>query len=110
MNNELLQHHKRHFQQTEHMLFAMQPLKDLIGFTAEGPIACQLKCGIADIENITVDDYTKDTLQEFNGKRLICLRCLQKVHGKRCGMASNSGMKNCDIANGKISWKIQGMD
>eukprot|EP00957_Ditylum_brightwellii_P186132 14170869-Ditylum_brightwellii.AAC.1 len=62
MNKELLQHHEKHFCQAEHTPFATQPQKDIIGFTAEGPLACQLKRRIAEIKSVPVDDYTKDIL------------------------------------------------
>eukprot|EP00957_Ditylum_brightwellii_P007116 540246-Ditylum_brightwellii.AAC.1 len=68
MYKELFQQHERHFCQAEHTPFATQLLKELIILIAEGPLACQLKYRIAEIENILVDNYTKDILQELQWK------------------------------------------
>eukprot|EP00957_Ditylum_brightwellii_P184748 14071254-Ditylum_brightwellii.AAC.1 len=60
MEKVLMEHHKTNFSQAEGTLLTKSSLKDLIGYTAEGPLAKQLKDGTANIKEIEVDEYTKD--------------------------------------------------
>eukprot|EP00957_Ditylum_brightwellii_P109781 8372953-Ditylum_brightwellii.AAC.1 len=47
MNRALLAHHRYHFGQAQSTKLTVSLLKELIGYTAEGPLAKQLKAGIA---------------------------------------------------------------
>ena len=62
MERHLQNHHNRHFRQAEKTPFAKEPLKTLIGYSADTQFAKELREGTADIENINTDEYTKDFL------------------------------------------------
>eukprot|EP00957_Ditylum_brightwellii_P086606 6589774-Ditylum_brightwellii.AAC.1 len=64
----LLEHHNRHFGQVRGTPFMVSPLKELIQYTAEGPLARKLKQGKANIEKLNVSTHTKDILHEFQWK------------------------------------------
>eukprot|EP00957_Ditylum_brightwellii_P120071 9162534-Ditylum_brightwellii.AAC.1 len=68
MNAHLLEHHKRHFSQTYNTPFTVSPLNTLIGYTAEGPLALELKKGTCNIQELPVDPYTKYILKELQWK------------------------------------------
>eukprot|EP00957_Ditylum_brightwellii_P189521 14425748-Ditylum_brightwellii.AAC.1 len=68
INKHLLAHHQRHFGQATNTPFTIAPLKDLVGYMAEGPLAQDLKKGIANIDALGIDEYTKDILQEMQWK------------------------------------------
>eukprot|EP00957_Ditylum_brightwellii_P111555 8509220-Ditylum_brightwellii.AAC.1 len=70
MEKELRKHHKNHFSQAKDTPFNKQLLKNLTGFTAEGPLAAQLKEVTANLVEIEVDDYTKGILHKLNWKPL----------------------------------------
>eukprot|EP00957_Ditylum_brightwellii_P186975 14239323-Ditylum_brightwellii.AAC.1 len=48
--------------------FTVSPLKELIGYTAKGPLARKLKQGKANIEQLNVSTHTKDILHELRWK------------------------------------------
>ena len=65
MEKYLLEHHQRHFSQATPTPFAQAPLKDLIGYSGEGPLAQEPKEGIANVDKVEVDQHTKDVLHEL---------------------------------------------
>eukprot|EP00957_Ditylum_brightwellii_P030675 2324646-Ditylum_brightwellii.AAC.1 len=65
MEDYLLEHHQRHFSQATPTLFTQAPLKDLIGYSGEGSLAQKLKEGIANVDEVEVDQHTKGVLHEL---------------------------------------------
>eukprot|EP00957_Ditylum_brightwellii_P209631 15362541-Ditylum_brightwellii.AAC.1 len=68
MEKELMQHHVIHFSQAVETLFNQHPSKEIIGYTAQGLLAKQPKNGITNIQEVDVDDYTRDILEELKWK------------------------------------------
>eukprot|EP00957_Ditylum_brightwellii_P196844 14997707-Ditylum_brightwellii.AAC.1 len=66
IKKHLQTHHNHHFCQTEKTPFAKEPLKSLIGYSADTQFAKEQCEGTADIENIKTDKYTKDFLRGIN--------------------------------------------
>eukprot|EP00957_Ditylum_brightwellii_P005085 386442-Ditylum_brightwellii.AAC.1 len=66
MGKHLQTHHDRHFRQAEKTPLAKEPLKSLIGYSADTQFAKELQEGTADIENIKTDKYAKDFLHGIN--------------------------------------------
>eukprot|EP00978_Attheya_sp_CCMP212_P008857 scaffold20822_cov52-Attheya_sp.AAC.3 len=59
MNEALLPHFRKHFRQAEPTPFNQEPLKSLIGYTAETEFCDKFRQGTADIDGLDVDDDVK---------------------------------------------------
>eukprot|EP00978_Attheya_sp_CCMP212_P013060 scaffold32610_cov79-Attheya_sp.AAC.2 len=59
MNEALLPHFRNHFRQAEPTPFNQEPLKSLIGYTAETDFCNKFREGTADIDRLDVDDDVK---------------------------------------------------
>eukprot|EP00978_Attheya_sp_CCMP212_P000099 scaffold186_cov32-Attheya_sp.AAC.2 len=59
MNEALLPHFRKHFRQAEPTPFNQEPLKSLIGYTAETEFCDKFCQGTADIDGLDVDDDVK---------------------------------------------------
>jgi hypothetical protein len=59
MNEALLPHFRKHFRQAEPTPFNQEPLKSLIGYTAETEFCDKFREGTADIDGLDVDDDVK---------------------------------------------------
>eukprot|EP00957_Ditylum_brightwellii_P113002 8616829-Ditylum_brightwellii.AAC.1 len=93
MNEHLLAHHQHHFGQATNTPFTIAPLKDLMGYTAEGPLAQDLKNGTANIDAFEIDKYTKDMLQELQWKETDPTKTHRNSAGKTTDRVSKSGTK-----------------
>eukprot|EP00957_Ditylum_brightwellii_P023881 1800860-Ditylum_brightwellii.AAC.2 len=65
MNKELSEHHHHHFRQAQSTPFTVSPLKEQIGYTAEGPLTRKLKDGAAKVEDLDLEEHTTDILKEL---------------------------------------------
>eukprot|EP00957_Ditylum_brightwellii_P093467 7118272-Ditylum_brightwellii.AAC.1 len=87
MNRALLAHHRLHFGQAQSTPFTVSPLKELIGYTAEGPLAKQLKEGTAKVKELNLEEHTTDILEEltwqehFPPKNSADMYWMQLCHG-----------------------------
>jgi len=61
---------KKHFSQADGSIFTVEPLKSLINDDCTSQFAQQILNSTADIESLTVDDYTKSLLQHLKSKTL----------------------------------------
>eukprot|EP00957_Ditylum_brightwellii_P199884 15237757-Ditylum_brightwellii.AAC.1 len=60
MNGELLSYHRHHFGQAQSTPFTVAPLKELIGYMGQGPLAKQLKEGTTKVNKLDLDKHTTD--------------------------------------------------
>jgi len=62
LEQHVLQQHQSHFSQADGMIFTQEPLRTLINDKCTSEYAKQILAGMADIDTLPIDMYTKDLL------------------------------------------------
>eukprot|EP00957_Ditylum_brightwellii_P007339 557272-Ditylum_brightwellii.AAC.1 len=92
MDSALFQQHVRHFSQATGTPFTVNPLVNVLGKYAEVQGREQYRNGTLDIENLDVDNYTKEFLKEMQ-------------HTSDDSLEIDATLKGDDIKRNYKNWK-----
>jgi len=68
MEARVLEQHRTHFSQAEGTIFTQEPLQTLLNDSCTSVFAEQVLAGTAEIDDLLIDDYTKDLLCNMKSK------------------------------------------
>jgi len=68
LEKHILKQHRKHFSQAAGTIFTRNPLRTLINDKCTSNFAKQVLAGTANLEDLSIDDYTKDLLRHLKTK------------------------------------------
>jgi len=68
MEEHVLKQHRKHFSQAHGTVFTVEPLRSLINDECTSEYALQILAGTAPLDNLPINEYTKDLLHQLKSK------------------------------------------